>query len=325
MKKRKKNFNEARKFARSLKIKNWKEWREYCKSGNKPDNIPANPNVVFQNEWKGTGDWLGTGAIANKYKSFRSFIDARKFVNNLGIKNQREWATYSKSGKKPHDIPSDPQTHFKNKRWISWGDWLGSGTVDPQELSKNFLVFSKARKIIHSKNFKSGRDWKNYTKDSKFPKDIPKAPGQFYKNKGWKGMGDWLGTNIVATRNRKYLPYKEAREYILPLKLTNEGNWRIFRKSGKLPSNIPSNPNRTYKNKGWQGMGDWLGTGNISSRKLSQKFLSFNEARTEARKLAIKYNLKNWEDWVKAKQEGIIPQNIPSNPNRIYVKNERKK
>ncbi len=173
MKKKFRSFKEARKFSHSLKLKNWKEWIEFTKSGNKPKNIPSSPNGVYQNEWKGTGDWLGTGAIANKYKSFRSFIDARKFVNNLGIKNQREWKTYSKSGKKPHDIPSDPQTHFKNKGWISWGDWLGSGTVDPQELSKNFLVFSKARKIIRSKNFKSGRDWKNYTKDSKFPKDIP--------------------------------------------------------------------------------------------------------------------------------------------------------
>ena len=51
-------------------------------------------------------------------------------------------------------------------------------------------------------------------------------------------MGDWLGTGTIQTQKRKYLPYQEAREYISSLKLTNEGNWRKFRKSGKLPSNI---------------------------------------------------------------------------------------
>jgi len=25
------------------------------------------------------------------------------------------------------------------------------------------------------------------------------------------------------------------------------------------PSDIPTNPNRTYKNNGWKGMKDWLG------------------------------------------------------------------
>ncbi len=257
-------------------------------------------------------------------REFRSFADARKFARILKLTNQRRWNEYAKSGNKPHDIPSDPQTYFKNKGWTSWGDWLGTGTVDPQEMSKNFLAFSKARKIIHSKNFKSGRDWKNYTNDSKFPKDIPKAPGLSYKNKGWKGMGDWLGTGTIQTQQRKYLLYQEAREHISSLKLTNEGDWRIFRKSGKLPSNIPSNPNRTYKNKGWKGMGDWLGTGNVSSRNLSQKFLSFNEARKEVRELAKKYNLKNWEDWTKAKKEGKIPQNIPSSPNNVYTKKRKK-
>ena len=36
-------FAEAREFVRSLGIKNYDEWYEYCKSGNKPDDIPTNP------------------------------------------------------------------------------------------------------------------------------------------------------------------------------------------------------------------------------------------------------------------------------------------
>ena len=43
-------FTEAREFVRSLGIKNHKEWRAYCKSGSKPDDIPAHPWDVYK-EW----------------------------------------------------------------------------------------------------------------------------------------------------------------------------------------------------------------------------------------------------------------------------------
>ena len=45
------NFKEAREFVRSLGLKNHMEWRDYCKSGNKPDNIPSSPWQVYK-EWK---------------------------------------------------------------------------------------------------------------------------------------------------------------------------------------------------------------------------------------------------------------------------------
>ena len=44
------DFESAREFVRSLHLKGNKEWREYCKSGKKPDNIPSNPNWVYK-EW----------------------------------------------------------------------------------------------------------------------------------------------------------------------------------------------------------------------------------------------------------------------------------
>ena len=49
------------------------------------------------------------------------------------------------------------------------------------------------------------------------------------------------------------------------LKLKNTYEWRDYIK-GKLngyepmPDNIPKSPNIVYKNCGWIGMNDWLGT-----------------------------------------------------------------
>jgi hypothetical protein len=69
-------FPEARDYVRSLKLKNRDEWYEYCKSGNKPDDISARPDVAYKKEWKGWGDWLGTGNIASFKREFLPFSKA---------------------------------------------------------------------------------------------------------------------------------------------------------------------------------------------------------------------------------------------------------
>ena len=59
-----KSFNESRAFVQTLDLKSYSEWREYCKSDGKPDDIPKNPQVVYHNKgWISWGDWLGTGHI----------------------------------------------------------------------------------------------------------------------------------------------------------------------------------------------------------------------------------------------------------------------
>jgi len=41
------DFEDAREFVRSLGLKSYKEWREYCQSGQKPDDIPSHPYKVY--------------------------------------------------------------------------------------------------------------------------------------------------------------------------------------------------------------------------------------------------------------------------------------
>ena len=57
--------------ARGLRIR--LSGRRFCCSGGKPDDIPATPEVVYKAEWRGMGDWLGTGAVAPKDRQFQSF------------------------------------------------------------------------------------------------------------------------------------------------------------------------------------------------------------------------------------------------------------
>lgn len=108
-------FEEARAFARKLGLKNEAQWREYCRSGQKPVDVPANLAGVYKDKWRGMGDFLGTGIIANRYKVFRPFEEAREFVRSLGLKTAQEWYEYARSPKKPEDIPFNPDQVYGDK------------------------------------------------------------------------------------------------------------------------------------------------------------------------------------------------------------------
>jgi len=75
-----------KKFVHSLKLQKHEQWKEYIKSGKKPDDIPSAPNETYKKEWKGVGDFLGTGRFSPKSKP-SLFIEARKFVHSLKLRN----------------------------------------------------------------------------------------------------------------------------------------------------------------------------------------------------------------------------------------------
>jgi hypothetical protein len=51
-------FEEAKKFAQKLNLKTSREWRNFCKSGERPLNIPSYPDQAYKKDWKGVSDWL---------------------------------------------------------------------------------------------------------------------------------------------------------------------------------------------------------------------------------------------------------------------------
>jgi hypothetical protein len=135
-------------------------------------------------------------------------------------------------------------------------------------------------------------------------------------------MGDWLGTGIIATCFRTYLPFDEARAVVHSLKIKNNTEWKEFCKGqlpekGTLPSGIPASPQQTYAKEGWKGYGDWLGTGAIAPSL--REFLPFEEARAFVRSL----KLKNHDEWVmfckgQLPEKGTLPIDIPVAPSQAY-------
>jgi hypothetical protein len=137
------------------------------------------------------GDWLGTGAVAPRLRQYRSFKKARAFVRSLGFRSSPEWKNYCKSGKKPDDIPTNPNVTYGDDGWSGMGDWLGTGTVATH--LRQYRTFKKAREFVHTLGLKSTSAWQDYCKLAKKPDDIPSNPNVVYADDRWSGMGDWLG------------------------------------------------------------------------------------------------------------------------------------
>jgi hypothetical protein len=120
-------YDEAKRFAISLGLKSIMEWKGYWQSGKCPTDIPRFPQKEYRGKgWNGYGEWLGTGRKSPRGRTFRPFLDARRFVRLLGLKNRKEWHCWAKSDKRPLDIPYEPREVYLGKGWAGVEDWLGT-------------------------------------------------------------------------------------------------------------------------------------------------------------------------------------------------------
>ena len=134
------------------------------KSGRIPPEIPYHPDRTYKKQWKGLGDWLGTGTIATFNRKYLDFETARAHVRALKLKGKEQWDEYCKSGKKSDEVPAHPERTYK-KQWKGWGDWLGTGTITT--LNRKYLDFEAARAHVRALKLKGKEQWDKYCKSGK--------------------------------------------------------------------------------------------------------------------------------------------------------------
>lgn len=241
-----KDFEDAKSFVIELGLSTVKEWEEYCKTDLKPRDIPRDPNARYRKQWINWDDWL-TGKTSKLFGEWQSFEDAREFVRNLGLKGQVEWRQYCKGmlkgfSEKPFDIPSAPDVPYKDKGWVDYGDWLGTGRkrrTPNDALENTWLPYEEARNFVHTLKLKNFDEWKAYIKGDvnnlpQKPFTIPNSPLFVYKDSGWLNWNDWLGNDgTTKTRIKEALPFSEARSFVRSLRLKNVYEWNDYKK-GKL-------------------------------------------------------------------------------------------
>ena len=91
---------------------------------------------------------------------------------------------------------------------------------------KPFLPFKEALLHARSLKLKGVRGWRTWRKNGERPANVPPTPDRTHKHDGWQGHGHWLGTGSVATKDQKFLPFKEAMLHARSLKLKGVKAWK---------------------------------------------------------------------------------------------------
>jgi hypothetical protein len=142
------------------------------------------------------------------------------------------------------------------------------------------LPFAAGRAYARGLELKGQRGWADWSKSGQRPSNIPGCPQQTYRDAGWISWPDWLGNG----KQYGMLPFVAARAYVRKLKLRSQKEWVAWRKSGQRPFNIPSAPEKTYRNDGWISLPDWLGYGSEGGAAASQSSSSSSSATTAPKK-----------------------------------------
>jgi hypothetical protein len=319
-------FNEARTYARKLKLGSHKEWtalanvRAPTNRRRLPDDIPSYPNNVYE-EWIGWWDWLGTGHRRGNWFSFSS---ARALSRKLGLTSEAQFIRWRRGQLKhrikcPIDMPMHPDRVYPE--FDDWPDFLGFTPIA-------WLAFDQARRFVRQlklRNQLEFREWsagrpKNRRLPAR-PDNIPANPDNIYSDQ-WRGFNDFLGTPKPRNVGRIWRPFRQAREYVRSLKLTSYleyqewSNGRLKNKPS-FPDDIPAHPYGAYgKEKDWKGISDFLGS------KPSGKYVQmwpFAEARNFVRKLKLGSSTE-YAKWAGGGLKGVPqrPPDIPVVPRSKY-------
>jgi superfamily II DNA or RNA helicase len=320
------SYDDAKNIIKKHKLKSQKEYFDWYEMNNiefakKGIIFPKYCNQTYKDEWEGWRIFLNSkNPHSKKNIDWLPFNKARNFVIKLKLKSTKEWYKYCRGELKhlpppPENIPVFPHRTYKNDGYISYMDWLGKKEIKEK---KKVMPFQKARMFARSLKLKDNNQWKKYI-DGKI-KDLPSLPENFPKhpilhyNKHpmWKGLGDFLG--IENKFNIEYMPFEKARAFVLKLNLKSQKDWKIYCSSGEKPSSIPSNPNAIYADDGWINFGDWLGTGNLSTRDII--YLDYEKAKRIVRSIKLK-TAKDYINWWRNEGHKLRP-NIPAKPYRTY-------
>jgi len=112
-------FKDARKWARKSGIKSLREFKKAHSKGLVPKNIPCHSDDYYNKteDWRGWNDFLASykNIHQSKFHKWRSYEAAKRWVSSKKFKTIKEYKEFCKSGKKPLDIPVDPQRVYGGK------------------------------------------------------------------------------------------------------------------------------------------------------------------------------------------------------------------
>lgn len=163
---------------------------EYFRWEGRPNNIPANPVLIYKESvdrgagisgaWVDWYDYLGksknvsvkkTGKTSRISKKFLTYEQARLVVIKAGVKSA---AQYFKWRERPENIPFMPNNTYAGRGWSGWKAYLG----------KEFVSLEELKSIIKDNNIKTEKELMA-SKRIRSKYNIPLNLPMYYKDQGY--------------------------------------------------------------------------------------------------------------------------------------------
>ena len=290
------SFEDAQKLAQSMKIESRDHYRLLRKKGLLP-NMPATPERTYRDKgWTTWGDFTGSGNVSNNNKELFSFEDAQKLAQSMKIETKNHYRKLKKDNLLPDDMPWNPNKTYAGKGWTTWGDFTGSGNVSHN--NKEFFSFEEAQKLVQSMNILNRQQYHQAIKDGL---NMPSDPDKTYAGKGWVNWWHFFGKV-----EKEFLSFEEAQKIAQSMNILSSKQYNSFKKNGLFPDNMHSTPSKFYKDKGWKGWKDFLGT---------TKMMKYNQAKKYAIHEAKVNTVEEFIEWLNSDQ---VPLKFPQNPAEFY-------
>lgn len=300
-------------------VVNRDQWKETWP--NLPSNIARDPVKVYKNKgWINWSTFFGKKLKRNCSRKtvFRPYKEVELWVQSVlsltGVNTSKKWR--ENMSNLPIDIPTSPHIVYKGKGWVSWGVFFG--TEEDRIKRELFVVkdrwpYAQARewvrlnaRILGVTGFDRWMEWMTgkLDIDLAIPTQLPKAPNDYYKGKGWKNWGDFLGTLVESTaeKSKKFPKYSVLYEWMqkhMYGKNITEVEWRNWIRGeyeGKKgwptpPFIVPSMPKKVYGK-------EWISRNEITGYSIGKKRKGHKQSLATflAIENAIKYDKSAWDD-----------------------------
>lgn len=185
-------FDEARAYARSLKVKTIQEVYRLKDEGKIDERFPYSFWNKYHTDpkWISLPDFLGTPVKNTHYRTWKSYDEVVEYIKNMNFTGQGSYVKWCKTEQRPADIPASPDRVYKKTGdWRGWTHFLSNKprkihdrTIYPRP--KEYWKYEKAKTFVNKLKLKSQAEWHEFVRSGKKPIQIPSSPQNVYsKNK----------------------------------------------------------------------------------------------------------------------------------------------
>jgi hypothetical protein len=236
-------FDKFQEEVRAIYVESQNVERWYRQERQNHRHWPGNPYDAYKNKgWVGFPELVGKENYLKKERpAFDRFKEEVMAVYE-GQSDVNEWYKTERN-KHPH-WPRNPSQFYEGKGWVGWPE-----LVDVENRLKKWLPFSQFKdEVMRVYSGQSNvQDW--YTEEQKKHRGWPTNPQSIYMKKEWSGFSELVGKENPLKKN-----FLSFDQFLIEVRNLYSGQTNVqkwYHKEYKKHPSWPSNPHRTYKNKGW--------------------------------------------------------------------------